>query len=441
MARPAWYRLDNVGKFYSAQAGRSAQTVFRISAELTEPVDADALQHALDETLAAFPGFNVVLRSGFFWHYLEQAPGPLRVEEEHLPICAPLHTGRGSVLTRVSFYRRRVNVEVSHMISDGRGTLELFKLLLGTYLQLRYGAAGAVAPYEGSADEKVEDSFSKNYDRRASGKDAAPKPYRIRGWKDQAAPTFMELHVSASAVHAQAKAMGVSVTSLLIAAVICAIRAHMPAAERMRAIRMDVPVDLRRFFGSATLRNFFGLAYVSYVPGPEDEPLSAVAAQVQEQLARATEAPALKRRMMRMVKLEKNPFLRVAPLLLKDAVLGLASRLSEGEVTTTVSSLGVIALPDAAAPYVRSVSVLTSTTGINFVACTYADDLSIGVISVYESNRIVRSLVGILDELGVRSTINLNKDAQEVDAQIRHAQLENKLANIAGTWVEGRERS
>lgn len=441
MARPAWYRLDNIGKFYSAQAGRSAQTVFRISAELTESVDADMLQRALDETMEAFPGFNVVLRSGFFWHYLERAPGTPRVQEERLPICAPLHTGRGSVLTRVSFYGCRVNVEASHMISDGRGTLELFKMLVGTYLDLRYGAAGAAAPYGGSADEKTEDSFSKNYDKRASGKDAAPKPYRIRGWKDQAAPTFMELHVSAGALHEQAKAMGVSVTSLLIAAVICAIRAHMPAAERTRAIRMDVPVDLRRFFGSATLRNFFGLAYVSYVLGAEDEPLAAVAAQVQEQLARATEAPALKRRMMRMVKLEKNPFLRVAPLVLKDAILGLASKLSEGEVTTTVSSLGVITLPDAATSHVRGVSVLTTTSGINFVACTYGDDLSIGITSVYESNRIVRSLVGILDGLGIRGAINLNKDAAEVDAQLRRAQMESKLANIAGAWAEGRERS
>ena len=31
MARRTWYRLDNIGKFYSSQAGRSSQTVFRYS--------------------------------------------------------------------------------------------------------------------------------------------------------------------------------------------------------------------------------------------------------------------------------------------------------------------------------------------------------------------------------------------------------------------------
>lgn len=126
-------------------------------------------------------------------------------------------------------------------------------------------------------------------------------------------------------MHAAAKTCGATVTGYLIAAVICALRREMPPAERGRAIHMDVPVDLRSLFGSTTLRNFFGLAYVTYVPGDTDEPLSAIAAQVQEQLATGTEPASLKRRMMRMVKLEKNPIVRAVPLFLKDAALDFAA--------------------------------------------------------------------------------------------------------------------
>ncbi len=439
MARASWYRLDNVGKFYSAQAGRSAQTVFRIAAEMTEPVDANALQQALDAVIDAFPSFNVMLRSGLFWHYLEQSPAPLRVQEEHLPICFGLHADLKSVLTRVSYYERRINVEVSHMISDGRGTLELFKALIGHYVRIRYGVDAAVEPYEATTDQKAEDSFSKNYDRSASAKDSAPDAYHVSGWKDQAAPTFMEYHVQASAMHSLAKQMGVSVTSLLIAAIICAIRQTMPASERNRAIRMDVPVDLRRFFGSSTLRNFFGLAYVSYVPGPVDEPLATVAANVQAQIASATEAPVLKRRMNRMIKLEKNPFLRVAPLFLKDAVLNIAAKAAEREVTTTTSSLGVIRLPDAAAPYVRSMSVLTSTSGINFVACTFEDDMSIGISSIYVSHQIVRNLVRLLSDEGIHGTLDVSKGALEVDDQLKQAALESKLLAVSDGWRRHQE--
>ncbi len=438
MARAAWYRLDNVGKFYSAQAGRSAQTVFRISSEMSEEIDPLILQAALDATLETFPGFNVMLRSGLFWHYLEQSQEPLEVQTEHLPICSPLQTHRLSTLTRVSYYGRRINVEVSHMISDGRGTLELFKMLLGNYVKMRYGIPDAVVSYEGTHEQKTEDSFSQNYERTASGKDSAPKPYRIRGWKDQAAPTFFEYHISSKTMHDLARSMGVSVTSLLITAIICAIRQTMPSSERDHAIRMDVPVDLRRFFGSPTLRNFFGLAYIAYTPGPQDESFAAIAAQVQDELSQATEPDVLKRRMNRMVKLEKDPLLRLAPLFLKDAVLGLAAKLTTREVTTTISSLGIIHLPRSLEPFVRSISVLTSTTGINFVACTFAEDMCIGISSVFEDHNILRSLVAVLGEMGIHGTMSLNKDAFEVDEQLKQAQLERKLTHISRSWLESR---
>ena len=150
MARATWYRLDNVGKFYSSQAGSSAQTVFRYAATMADDVDPAALQRALDRTVDVFPGFNVCLRSGMFWHYLEQAPRPPAVTQENLPICFGLHVDAKSVLIRVSWFRARINLEVSHMVSDGRGSLSFFKALLYAYVEERYGVEGLPQEYDGS---------------------------------------------------------------------------------------------------------------------------------------------------------------------------------------------------------------------------------------------------------------------------------------------------
>ncbi len=156
MADASWYRLDNVGKFYAAQAGSPNQTIFRLAATMADEVDEQALQRALDATVAQFPGFNVSLRSGMFWHYLEPSGTSPRVTPENLPICYGLHAGPQSVLFRVSYYRRRINVEVSHMISDGRGALEFLKALLGAYVAERYGlpeaAACALCGHRGAED-------------------------------------------------------------------------------------------------------------------------------------------------------------------------------------------------------------------------------------------------------------------------------------------------
>ena len=340
MARATWYRLDNVGKFYSSQAGSSAQTVFRYAATMADDVDPAALQRALDRTVDVFPGFNVCLRSGMFWHYLEQAPRPPAVTQENLPICFGLHVDAKSVLIRVSWFRARINLEVSHMVSDGRGSLSFFKALLYAYVEERYGVEGLPQEYDGSDHQKAEDSFDKYFERDKAASTHAPKVYRLTGWRDAADPTYLEYHLPVRSVLDLARGHGVSLTSLVIAAIMCAIRAEMPRRERHRAIRLDVPVVLRQHFKSTTTKNFFGLAFVSYVPGDEDEPVERIAAKVQEQLRVATDPESLKPHMNRMIALEKNPLLRLAPLFVKDALLELASRFTARETTTTLSNLG-----------------------------------------------------------------------------------------------------
>lgn len=47
MADASWYRLDNVGKFYAAQAGSPNQTIFRLAATMVDEVDEQALQLSL----------------------------------------------------------------------------------------------------------------------------------------------------------------------------------------------------------------------------------------------------------------------------------------------------------------------------------------------------------------------------------------------------------
>ena len=52
---------------------------------MQDDVDPAALQHALEKTAGVFPNFNVCLRSGMFWHYLEQSA--------QVPVCL-LYTSR-----------------------------------------------------------------------------------------------------------------------------------------------------------------------------------------------------------------------------------------------------------------------------------------------------------------------------------------------------------
>lgn len=377
---------------------------------MTDMVNPASLQHALNRALEIYPSFNVRLRTGFFWHYLEQSHDIALVSIENIPICHSLHVNEKSVLFRVSYFNKRINLEISHIVSDGRGTLNFFKALVTAYIQYHYGyKESEIAPYATNA-QKIENSFDVHYEKDLAGSTKKPHVYHLRGAKDKLSPTYLEYHTSASQVLAIARTFEVSLTSLFIAAVICAIRDEMNDIERNKTIRLDIPVDLRNHFKSSTTKNFFGLTFVEYKPGPSNESIEVIAKHIQNQLRTGTSLDNLKKRMNQMIALEKNPFLRFAPVFLKDQVLKIAGKITARDVTGTVSSLGVINFPEYALDHIEDINVTTSPEGINFTACTFKDDLSLGMSTSFTNLSVVRNLCKQFNNLGINGRVNINKE-------------------------------
>ena len=88
-----WDKLDNTAHLFPVIAGERLSNTYRISVTLTEMVDPELLQQALDIVLPRFDGFNLRLRHGFFWYYFEEngKPAP-RVKEEGIPM--PLYPSK-----------------------------------------------------------------------------------------------------------------------------------------------------------------------------------------------------------------------------------------------------------------------------------------------------------------------------------------------------------
>ena len=62
-----WDKLDNTAHLFPVIAGESMSNVYRISVTLTEMIQPEFLQQALDIILPKFDGFNLRLRQGVFW--------------------------------------------------------------------------------------------------------------------------------------------------------------------------------------------------------------------------------------------------------------------------------------------------------------------------------------------------------------------------------------
>lgn len=420
-----WYKLDNIGTYYAAQAMTQDQTVFRLSATFKDNVSATHLQAALLEVLSYYPNFNVSLKNGLFWHYLEARDKPIFVEPERVPICHPLHLQAGAPLLRVSYFEKRLNFEISHMISDGRGALMFFEDLLSAYCQRRYHVQ-AELPHgaKSSHAEKAEDSFLAHYDRSLAHAPVAKLPYHIRSAKSPDVTTYLEAHLKTADVIRCAKALSVTVSSLLIAIVVRAIARSVPKGRMNKPIRIGVPVDLRELYHSTTSRNFFGMTYVDVLPDVALSSLENIARAIHVQLKSAIEPEKLAARMNRMVSLEKSKLIALAPSPLKDFGIRLGEWWTNKGVTSTVSNLGIAHLSDVCSKFVENINILTATKDLNFTAISYGSDFSLTISSVLVNQTVLSCVLQELSEIS--STV----DIHVAEARPSKALLSYKAKNV-----------
>ena len=130
-----WMRLDNAALIFPAVRRRDWTNVFRLSATLTEPVEPEVLQQAVDALLPRFPSMYVSLHRGIFWYYLQKLTKAPRVRQDG---ACPLIHMTGAELRkcglRVLYYENRIAVECFHALTDGSGGMVFLKTLTAAYL-------------------------------------------------------------------------------------------------------------------------------------------------------------------------------------------------------------------------------------------------------------------------------------------------------------------
>ena len=261
-----WYKLDNAGILYSALQKETYSAVYRFSAVLTERVDPQALQRAVDECMPRFPSFAVRIKKGAFWYYQEpnDAPGPF-VKPDIANPCQPVRFKEDNGwLVRFYYYEARISVEVFHGLSDGAGAMVFFRTLLGAYLRevghdVPYAAQGMLDLREPPLREEREDAYARYQGKRVVRGGMPRRAYPNTG---EAEP-FYTLNVTMGFVpldklRAVARAKSVTVTEYLTAVLLKVLvdkqRREKPVREK--PVALAIPVNLRPWFPSATLKNF-----------------------------------------------------------------------------------------------------------------------------------------------------------------------------------------
>lgn len=407
--RAYWRDLDNAANMFSAASSPKDTRVFRFYCVLKEDVRKEILQEALNRTIKKYPIFLSVMRKGLFWHYLEKSELRPKVREEYKEPCSSLYVhDKKALLFEVTYYKKRINFEVFHALTDGTGATEFTKELVKNYLYLAHqeeGLPDIALPGENvTVHDQENDSFSKYYNPEVSRKRMKkPGAYQIRRFrKEYDTLKVVETEASVQELLAVSRARGVSMSVLLAAAYICAIHEDMSKVQEKKPVILMVPVNLRKIFPSDSMLNFFSYIEPGYQFGKEIDDFEAVLESVKMHFKENLTKEEIARRMNELIALEKHKILKWAPLELKNRCIRVGAKMAESEVSAVFSNMSSVKMPEEYCPYIEKFGVYNSTPRMELCTCSFGDTMSFAFTSRYDSSNIQRNFYRILEELGVK---------------------------------------
>lgn len=412
-----WDRLDNASKIFPPNTTKRDTKVFRFACELKEEIDKIVLQRALELTLEEFPIFRSVLRRGAFWYYLKPEKRKVRVTEENTPPCYKIYEqGRYNTLFRVSYYGRRINLEVYHALTDGTGALHFLRTIVYHYIVLKHPDEfkDTVFDFDASFSQKEEDSFKKYYEPPKESAPKEPKSYRVKGAKtDDYRTLVIEGLIPVKQILKKAHEYNTTMTGYLTALFLIAINKNAPVTKLPTV--MTIPVNLRSHFHSESVRNFFCTINVGYNFSKGSGELEDVIKSIDSQMEQKLTHDYLARRMNGYSAIERNPLVRVIPLVIKDFGLRMAGKVNENESTASISNIGRVVMPDGFEKYIKLFDVFISTNKIQICLCSYKDNLMISFTSAFKSTDIQKDFFRMIANEGISVEITSNQNLMKED--------------------------
>lgn len=410
----SWLTLDNAATIYPSIREEKWDFVYRVSAVLNNLVDIEVLQKAVDDITPRFPSFFVKLKNGFFWNYFESQEKRLLVEKEEKFPCSRFGDKKNKHIIRVLVYNHRISVECFHAIADGRSSLKFLNSLLKRYFVL---LGESVSSSEGCLDyldkprrEEIVDSFFEYADNSKKLKHKENKAFFITGTQEESGVINSTIGImSVAQLKEIAKKHNAKLFELIVATLAFVIARR--AKNSSRPVKISVPIDLRQFFESESLRNFSGYINIEVPCSNYNSPIE-VLPYVQSSMQEIT-----KDRMQGFingnVSMQKNFFIKIIPLFIKNFFIKQCFKVwGESYQTLALSNLGLVQVPQEFSSLVDYYEFNVGRPKYNAKSAgliSFGDKLVFTMSSKIKENTTERDFFMELVKMGAEVTINTNR--------------------------------
>lgn len=347
---------------------------------------------------------------------------PLRVQEDVINPCMQIFRKENlGIQLRVRYHSCRVAVEVFHAVTDGSGAITFLKTLVASYL----GLQGISIPTEDGVLDYTEPpkptEFEDSFQPFAQGARLIRRP-ESRAYQLQGTPLhyrdiiIIKGTIPINELKKAAKPFSVSITEYLTAVLLLVLNQQQIGENpfRLLPIRVQVPINLRNYFPSSTLRNFSSFVNVGLEPGLGDYHFEEILTLVHHYLRYEVNEKFLRSRVAANLRTEHHPLLRIIPLFLKQPMIGLGYKLAGPSTFTSIlTNLGNIKVPDKMAEHVRKFEIILGASADTKVKCAvsgYNGVLNINFTRSIKEAMIEREFFRFLIEQGVPVEIESNQE-------------------------------
>ena len=411
-----WYKLDNAGKIFPAVSQDERSNVFRLSFYLDEEVNKDRLEEAVNKSLARFETFAVQLKNGLFWNYFAANDRRFKVELEPAQVCKYFKPVQNNgFLFKVYYLDNKITLETFHALSDGTGALHFLKSFVYQYYVLgghKINHENKILGEKPISKKESEDNFVSNYDRLKRRNLNEEKAYHLKGER------FGQHWVMVVKAQLETKALidlvknkyHCTITQFVTALMGYSIyRETVDFVGAKKPLKIFVPVNLRPYFDSVTLRNFSLYVKATYDSKRTDWTLENMIELTKEQFIDQLEKDKLQSRISSLVGFEKNPLIRALPLVLKTIAFKIGYNILGDSISScSISNLGIVDLPTGLKERVIDADFINAGYSLAMTLISLANQTNIIISTPIKDLSIINHMISTLVNEGLEVTLDTN---------------------------------
>ena len=411
-----WFKLDNAGKIFPHVSKDERSNVFHLSFFIDEEVNKEILEDAVNKVVPRFESFAVQLKNGLFWNYFASNQRRVVVEEEPARLCRYFraHQSNG-YLFKVYYLKNKITLETFHAISDGTGAMHLLKSIVYQYFKLRgfkINHEGKILSEKPFSKKESEDNFVSNYDKDKRKNLKEEKAYHFSGERfSQHWMLLMKIRVNSKDLIALVKEKYKCTITQYITAVLgySIYKETVDFVGKKRPLKIFIPVNLRPYFDSVTLRNFSLYIKATYDSEKTDWTFENMLELTKEQFADQLQKDKLHQRISSLVGFEKNPLIRALPLVLKTIAFKIGYQILGDSISScSISNLGVIDLPSDLKDKVLDVDFVNSGYGLAMMLASIHSHTNILISTHLKDLSIINHVISLMVKDGLDVILDTN---------------------------------